>query len=559
MAKEVGEKKWNRLWITVCSCGAEQKPVATCWLNPRDQHILRSPLAIHDTAIPSTTYSSRDLPLFYSSTRQTVIMTSLILGSRALRSLDHHTSKFCRTFRCIPRTEWSGSQVVGERDQPVLFDAILVARSPIGKVGSLVQDARKTLTDAAKVDKLYVKKRQRRMFVANSGGLDLANLNHRLDTELRALKETMATQKAELELALKDRIAAHKAEAALESKERMAAHKAETAQEVKKMAAHKAETAQELKKMAAHKAETAQVLKKMAAQKAETTQELKKEIASYKAETTDELRKMAVDNAETAEVLHAKMAAYKAETVQELHMKMAANKDETVQELKKLAARKAESTADLHAKMAVHKAETAEELQKLAAHEAETTKELHAKMAVHKAELDLIDSQQEERLRYLLRSDDCYKLVRNRYLSTFKRDYLQTCTKADLEIIANGDLTAHWGDAIIDSSLYTQPNGRTDVEVFQKLYGILPHNMEGIREDKTIYILNTHAGILSSISKKGSDKFSDAFAKFIKLFEISGFDESYLYGKDTEVTRAYGAFVDCVLSEVKHVRPRRRS
>ena len=78
--------------------------------------------------------------------------------------------------------------------------------------------------------------------------------------------------------------------------------------------------------------------------------------------------------------------------------------------------------------------------------------------------------------------------------------------------------------------------------------------------DKTIHILNTHAGILSSDSKKGSRKFANAFAKFIKLFEISGFDESYLDGKDTEVTHAYYAFVNCAASEMKHtMRPKRHS
>ena len=76
---------------------------------------------------------------------------------------------------------------------------------------------------------------------------------------------------------------------------------------------------------------------------------------------------------------------------------------------------------------------------------------------------------------------------------------------------------------------------------------------------KTIHILNTHAGLLSSDPKNGSRKFANAFAKFIKLFEISGFDESYLDGKDTEVTCAYHAFINCAASEVKRVRSKRRS
>ncbi|PWW73324.1 hypothetical protein C7212DRAFT_217957, partial [Tuber magnatum] len=62
------------------------------------------------------------------------------------------------------------------------------------------------------------------------------------------------------------------------------------------------------------------------------------------------------------------------------------------------------------------------------------------------------------------------KLVRNCYLSTVKRDYLNTSTKTNKDIIENGNQTTNSGNAIIDSSLYTQPNGRTDVVVFQRLY-----------------------------------------------------------------------------------------
>jgi len=208
-------------------------------------------------------------------------------------------------FSRIASRGWSGHEVVGERGQSGVFDAILVARSPIRTMESLVHDARKTLTDAVKVDELHIKKVEDsdEMLVGNFRGLDLANLSHRLDTEVMALKENMV------------------------------------------------------------------------------------------------------------------------------------------------------------------------------------------KMTKEKAKLDLtVRSQeeclrsQEERLRYLFRSDDCYKEVRNHYLSTFKRDSLKTHTTTNQEIINSGNLTAHWGDAVVDASLYTEPNGRTDIEVFRSLYGILPDKMEKIGE-----------------------------------------------------------------------------
>lgn len=107
---------------------------------------------------------------------------------------------------------------------------------------------------------------------------------------------------------------------------------------------------------------------------------------------------------------------------------------------------------------------------------------LKEKITLHQAELELVDSSQEERIRYLLYSNDRYKHVRGRYLSTFKRVHFGITTKVDKEIIENSNQTVHWGDAIFDSSLYTEPNGRDDPEVFQKLYGVLPEDMEWIRE-----------------------------------------------------------------------------
>ena len=57
-----------------------------------------------------------------------------------------------------------------------------------------------------------------------------------------------------------------------------------------------------------------------------------------------------------------------------------------------------------------------------------------------------------------------------------------------------------------------------------------------LEHGKTIHILNTHAGVLSSDCKKGSPKFFAAFANFIELFKKSGFDQSYLDGEGLEVT-----------------------
>ena len=55
--------------------------------------------------------------------------------------------------------------------------------------------------------------------------------------------------------------------------------------------------------------------------------------------------------------------------------------------------------------------------------------------------------------------------------------------------------------------------------------------------DKTVQLLNIHAGVLASNRKKSTRKFSKLFAAFITALEKSGFDETYTEDKDPEVTR----------------------
>ena len=102
------------------------------------------------------------------------------------------------------------------------------------------------------------------------------------------------------------------------------------------------------------------------------------------------------------------------------------------------------------------------------------------KIAELDSKFELADSRNEERLRYLLCADDSYQAVREGYISVYKRDYLRTETERDHEIIGQRNSTVHWGDAHSDAALYTKPNGRTDPEVFKKLYGLLPEEIDKI-------------------------------------------------------------------------------
>ena len=63
----------------------------------------------------------------------------------------------------------------------------------------------------------------------------------------------------------------------------------------------------------------------------------------------------------------------------------------------------------------------------------------------------------EDRVKSPSQSLQNYKLVRGRFISTFKRDVLGTATDAGREIIRGGNTWAHGGDAIVDAQLNEGP------------------------------------------------------------------------------------------------------
>ncbi|RPB05784.1 hypothetical protein L873DRAFT_1832544 [Choiromyces venosus 120613-1] len=140
-----------------------------------------------------------------------------------------------------------------------------------------------------------------------------------------------------------------------------------------------------------------------------------------------------------------------------------------------------------------------------------------------------------------------YSRVRNRFISTFKRDKLNNATESDIDIIREGNTMAHEGDAAVDALLYEGLNGRRDTFAFKELYGIHPADVVKIRHKETINILNIHAGVRADSHKTGTDKFYRRFAEFIQLFEDSDYKENYLIAESqcTDVTRAYWSLAGC--------------
>ena len=84
-----------------------------------------------------------------------------------------------------------------------------------------------------------------------------------------------------------------------------------------------------------------------------------------------------------------------------------------------------------------------------------------------------------DRISVLENSSTLLTDIRNRFLSIFKRKHMDKrvtanrLTAEDWDFIDSGNIDAHGGNARFDATLYS-PGGRTDIAVFQQLYGVQP-------------------------------------------------------------------------------------
>ncbi|KAF8424059.1 hypothetical protein EV426DRAFT_717055 [Tirmania nivea] len=161
----------------------------------------------------------------------------------------------------------------------------------------------------------------------------------------------------------------------------------------------------------------------------------------------------------------------------------------------------------------------------------------------------------EDRVTNLTVSLDSYHVLRNRFLSTFKRDKLGNATEADFRLISEGEGNnwAHGGDAIADALLYQKQRSycRRDVSTYKRLYGLDPARVLEISYKPTIDAVNAHAAVVASNHKTGSTRFYEKFAEFLKTLEEKDYEEKYLEDMgNLELDLAYWAFLKCFHDEV---------
>ncbi|RMZ42095.1 hypothetical protein CA14_010596 [Aspergillus flavus] len=128
--------------------------------------------------------------------------------------------------------------------------------------------------------------------------------------------------------------------------------------------------------------------------------------------------------------------------------------------------------------------------------------------------------------------------IRNRFISTFRRDILRDATSKDREIIGQGKPVADKGNLWADAKLYDREgfvteNGkqfspRHDYHVLKQLYGVAPSFAVIIDYTPTILVLEKHATIVSSSQLKTTDNFKERFNAFISSLKDSNYASGYL-------------------------------
>ncbi|OJJ74535.1 hypothetical protein ASPBRDRAFT_27561 [Aspergillus brasiliensis CBS 101740] len=134
-----------------------------------------------------------------------------------------------------------------------------------------------------------------------------------------------------------------------------------------------------------------------------------------------------------------------------------------------------------------------------------------------------------------------YADIRNRFLSTYRRDFM--VIKPDevrevREIINKGNSAAHNGSFKADAMLY-RPEGfsdgydrhippRTDRDTFERLYGVDPSVAEKIVYRQTIELLERHATVCASARYQPTDMFEEKFKRFIRALKDTDYARDYL-------------------------------
>ncbi|KAF7590349.1 hypothetical protein BBP40_002952 [Aspergillus hancockii] len=149
------------------------------------------------------------------------------------------------------------------------------------------------------------------------------------------------------------------------------------------------------------------------------------------------------------------------------------------------------------------------------------------------------------------------KIIRERFLLTYKRDKLHNASDQECRMIDRANMKVHGGDVLADAELY-EDWGRRDYDVFKKLYGLKPKDIGKIRGYEAIDILNQHATHVAAGNRDCTPEFEELFQKFLERLEAAEYPDDFLSDeacKDLAVARvraSYWDFLRCFKTEIMY-------
>lgn len=80
----------------------------------------------------------------------------------------------------------------------------------------------------------------------------------------------------------------------------------------------------------------------------------------------------------------------------------------------------------------------------------------------------------QDRLSHMSRQMDLHEILRNRFISSYKRVELDSKEISDKTAVEIGNEKVHSGDAVLDAYLFQPHGSRDDVDAYKSLYGLSP-------------------------------------------------------------------------------------
>lgn len=135
--------------------------------------------------------------------------------------------------------------------------------------------------------------------------------------------------------------------------------------------------------------------------------------------------------------------------------------------------------------------------------------------------------------------------IRASFLDVYKRDFLKAT--GDLLAISPGNIAAHHGDCVADSTLYNYYN-RADDFTYATLYGFSPTRVSKLHQlgnDQAISILNMHATYIADKDRNLPQSYHASFDRYLtaQLQDLSAQPSIAAQGQSrTELRYAYDSF-----------------